>query len=37
MQPKASKLLEGIRDAAAFIGEAVRGKALAEALLRSVP
>ena len=30
MQPKAPKLLEDIRDAAAFIGEAVRGKGLAD-------
>jgi hypothetical protein len=28
MQPKAPKLLEDVRDAAAFIGEAVRGKGL---------
>lgn len=28
MQPKAPKLLEDIRDAAAFIGEAARGKTL---------
>lgn len=30
MQPRAPKLLEDIRDAAAFIGEAVRGKGLAD-------
>jgi uncharacterized protein with HEPN domain len=30
MQPKAPKLLEDIRDAAAFIGEAARGKGLAD-------
>jgi hypothetical protein len=30
MQPKAPKLLEDLRDAAAFIGEAVRGKGLAD-------
>ena len=30
MQPKAPKLLEDIRDAAAFIGEVVRGKGLAD-------
>lgn len=30
MQPKAPKLLEDVRDAAAFIGEAVRGKGLAD-------
>ena len=30
MQPKAPKLLEDIRDAAAFVGEAVRGKGLAD-------
>ena len=30
MQPKAPKLLEDIRDAAAFIGDAVRGKGLAD-------
>ena len=38
MQPKTPKLLEDIRDAAAFIGEAVRGKTLqqyrSERLLR---
>ena len=30
MQPKAPKLLEDIRDAAAFIGEAARGTGLAD-------
>jgi uncharacterized protein with HEPN domain len=30
MQPKAPKLLEDIRDSAAFIGDAVRGKGLAD-------
>ena len=38
MQPKTPKLLEDIRDAAAFIGEAVRGRTLqqyrSERLLR---